>query len=191
MIKATLLNSMGSDLDPAYAAWVSTGRDIDRTEQDAIELIARLAKEGHHSCFEHLVASFMIECPIFIARQIMRHRTFSYNELSGRYKSFSSATCYVPELEDEAVKNFIQEHFDLSIKKYKSMREAGVSKEVARYVLPLNTMTRFQMTGNLRNWIHFLKLRMDSHAQYEVRMVAKQIHAQLLELWPISVDKLL
>ena len=192
MIEAKFLESWGSDTTPAYAAWVSTGRDIDRSSEEALDLVERLAHDGHTSCFEHMGASFEIHVPIFIARQIMRHRIgFSYNELSGRYKDFRDQDCYLPELEDDNVKKFIAEHFDESIKKYESMRSAGVSREVARYVLPLNTMTRIRMTGNLRAWSHFVKLRDSSHAQYEIRILAQKIKAKLRELWPVSSGALL
>lgn len=188
MIKAILIDHMGIDTDPAYRAWVSTGKDIDRTEEDAVALIERLANDGHLGCFEHLVASFEIHCPIFIARQIMRHRTFSFNELSGRYKDFSDSAAYIPDYVEKDIARLMEEIWEKSIDTYKLMRMSGVKKEVARMVLPLNTMTRFVMTGNLRNWAHFIKLREDPHAQHEVQIIAKAIKNWLLHIWPISVQ---
>jgi len=192
VITAKLINHMGKDDTPAWSAWVSTGKDeLPRTEEQVVNLIERLAKDKHFGCFEHNTASFEIECPIFIARQIMRHRTFSYNELSGRYKDFSDRDIYLsPEL-GPLDKKMI-EGFNKRIRiMYINLRNSGYSKEVARLVLPLSTMTKFKMTGNLRNWAHFINLRLDPHAQEEVRIIARQVKEELETLWPVSTKNLL
>lgn len=192
MIKATLIDHMGDDLTPAAAAWVSTGKSReDKTEADAIALIERLGREGHDSCFEHLVATFSIEAPIYIMRHIQRHRLGSFNELSGRYKSLGDATCYVPELAMEDAQQAILAHFEASLDLYKRLRTMGEPKEVARVVLPLNTMTRIRWTGNLRYFANFIRLRKTEEAQYEVRLVAGQVLEALRELWPHSVKAIM
>lgn len=189
MIKANLLQHIGTDTEAAYSAWVSTARDIDRTEKDAIDLVNRLADDEHTSCFEHQVATFELHVPIFIARQIMRHRIFSYNELSGRYKDMRSQDIYVSEISNHKEK--LIKHYEQCKKLYTELRKSGESREIARQVLPLSLMTRIKMTGNLRSWSHFIKLRDSEHAQFEIRLLAKDIRKQLEQIWPISCDALM
>ena len=237
-ISVELLDHMGTDLTPVNAARVSMNKASDWeienivTEVDAdsrvyheypilklkdkdAKLISYLASNGHTSCFEHQVASFRLKVPIFVARQIQRHRTFAYNEVSRRYvkddlefywpdkwrkaaanvKQGSSdeefniyTVCQgiYPDAEVNA-RDFIEVAGDL----YSKLVEAGCCPEQARMILPQSLMTSFYMTGNLRNWAHFLKLGLDSHAQQEVREVAQMINDVLVELWPISMKELM
>ena len=74
---------------------------------------------------------------------------------------------------------------------YNNLLKEGVCREQARAVLPQSLLTRFYMTGNLRNWAHFLKLRLDSHAQPEVQIIAQRIEAELRKLWPLPMDALM
>jgi len=190
-VTATLVSSMGNDLAPAYAAWVSTGRGIDRTEAEAIALVERLGKEKHHTCFEHQTATFEIEVPIYIGRQLLRYRHLSPNELSGRYKSFSNSQAFILELLPEQAQHIIMDNFERCLENYRVLRAIGVKKEDSRAVLPLNTMTRIQATANLREWCHIVHQRDSGHAQYEIRLIAQQIKIQLLKLWPVSTINLL
>jgi len=206
---ACLLSSMGADHTPALAARVSfadyeSGLMNDRN----LRLIKYLAKHQHTSPFEHQTASFVIDCPIYVARQIMRHRTFSYNEVSRRYTSealdfhlpdelraqaksnLQCSTSEVVNRSDEFVE-LIERHQDLSLEMYNELIESGVAREQARAVLPQSLNTTFWMTGNLLNWSKFLKLRLDSHSQPETREVAEAIMIQLGKLWPISLSALL
>lgn len=226
-----LIDFMGTDLTPVNAARVSMNKASDWeienivTEVDAdsrvyheypilklkdkdAKLISYLASNGHTSCFEHQVASFRLKVPIFVARQIQRHRTFAYNEVSRRYVK-DDLEFYWPDKWRKAAANVKQGSSDEAaddqrqinyhaqnachgaLLAYKDMLAQDVAPELARMILPQNLMTTFYMTGSLRNWAHFLKLRLDSHAQQEVREVAQMINDVLVELWPISMKELM
>lgn len=198
-----------TDLMPVTAARVSfgrdsiTGKDLDKDKK----LMKYLAEHKHTSCFEHQTATFMLEVPLFIRGQIMRHRTFSYNEISRRYTD-ENIEFWIPDKwrkqsasnkqasTDEAVANsdyLNTAHIDYlydALTMYTSMLERGVCREQARAVLPQSLLTRFYMTGNLRNWQHFLELRRDGHSQKEVQVVAERIAAKLREEWQESCEVL-
>lgn len=202
----------GDDWMPVTAARVSFNRD-DTTGNDVArdrKLMKYLADHGHTSCFEHQTATFVIECPLFVRSQIMRHRTFSYNEVSRRYTSEdlamwapivlrpqhqTSRQCSADTTLDPSAHEFAYAHYDSQIRNavvtYDKMLELGVAREQARAVLPQAMLTRFYMSGNLRNWVHFLKLRKDGHAQEEVQIVARRIEAKLREVWPESMNALM
>ncbi len=228
----------GTDLTPVNAARVSfdkessweddetkmhTGTDehglfLENTlrEKD-IKLIHYLAKNKHTSCFEHQGATLRLKVPIFIARQIQRHRTFSYNEVSRRYVK-DNLEFFWPDKWRKAADNVkqgssdeaVSEEYQLEdgrtiqqpdyatkalvehvVEHYYYMLEEGVAPELARMILPQNLYTSFYMSGNLRAWSHFLSLRLDSHAQKEVRDVAQQVAAILTPLYPVSMEALL
>ena len=204
-----LLSSMGEDHTPALAARVSFADYNNQMMNDRnLRLIKYLAKHNHTSPFEHQTATFVIDCPIYVARQIMRHRTFSYNEVSRRYTSEaldfhlpaklraqaeSNLQCSTSEVvsRSEDLIDLIERHQELSLSMYNDLISSGVAREQARAVLPQSLNTTFWMTGNLLNWSKFLKLRLDSHSQPETREVAKAIMIQLGKLWPISLYALL
>lgn len=192
---------LNMDLFPATAARVSFGNDLNEYAQAKdVKLINYLAEHKHTSTFEHQSATFMIECPLFIRSQIQRHRTFSYNEISRRYTS-EELEFWVPDKLRGQAKNNKQasseEEVTLSISgmtdsykwalsTYEFMVEKGVAREIARAVLPQSLLTRFYMTGNLRNWAPFLELRISEHSQEEVQVPARKIAGKLRELWPTS-----
>lgn len=178
------------------------------------KLVYYLAREGHTSCFEHMGATLRLKVPIFIARQIQRHRTFSYNEISRRYVD-SEPELFWPDKwrkraenvkqgsSDEELTDFVvegesmgtpqevmQAMASMTLQGYTYALETGMAPELARMILPQNMYTEFYMTGNLRSWSHFLSLRLDSHAQKEVRDVAKMVEDILLPLWPVSMEAL-
>jgi thymidylate synthase (FAD) len=199
-------------LMPVHAARASFGKE-DKTgadEQGDKKLMFFLAREGHTSVFEHQSATFLIECPLFIRSQIMRHRTFSYNELSRRYTSEQlgfwkpdvyrkqdpkAKQCSSGVIDYTDVAEYCHNTFtgaiDDAVFRYASLLDHAVSREQARAVLPQSLLTRFYMTGNLRNWAHFLKLRLDAHAQPEVQVVAQKIHNELVKLWPLPMQALM
>lgn len=207
-----LIDSMGNDETVARAARVSTGRD--QLDQGKIAgLIGYLAREGHTSCFEHCTITFRIEAPIFVARQIMRHRTFSYNELSLRYTE-AEPKFYIPDtnrplknagssahphlVDDDGIPYAyalaaITDSSAASYEIYKEMLEVGVAQEVARMVLPTNTFTTFYMTGNLNNYAKFIKLRngSDGHPQHEIQEVAQEMELALQSHYPVSMTALM
>lgn len=235
-MQVDLIESWGSDLTPVNAARVSFANESDweRQHWDYVtgkedvelrllsakdtKLIHYLAKHKHTSCFEHQGATCRLKVPIFIARQIQRHRTFSYNEISRRYVD-NPPELFWPEKwraradnvkqgsSDEVVEKIMCKKFDNELRHptqdsvetvlaevvnlYESMIDSGVAPELARMVLPQSLYTEFYMTGNLRAWSHFLQLRLDGHAQLEVQQVAQQIESLLKPLWPVSMEALM
>ena len=185
------------------------------SDKDA-KLIHYLAKHKHTSCFEHMGATLKLKVPIFIARQIQRHRTFSYNEVSRRYvdnepeffwpdkwrgrakdKKQGSSDEIVDRVWWTDVDNAYpcdegaKEVAAFCLSRYNDMLKCGVAPEQARMILPQNMYTEFYMSGNLRAWEHFLKLRLDEHAQVEVQEVAKQVAEILQPLFPVSMSALM
>lgn len=256
-MKATYIDHMGDDLKVVNAARTSFNKksewDTERLYPDPetgligyeklcdkdAKLIHYLAKHEHFAPFEHCVVTLHLKVPIFIARQIQRHRTFSYSEVSRRYVK-DDLEFYWPDKWRKAAENVKQgsgedsvESMDVSIGWYKDwpdsdptncpvekhirdafesnhnpnveykyflvtalhlcqdMMDSGIAPEQARMVLPQSLYTEFQMTGNLRNWIHFLKLRLDSHAQKEVRDIAVQCADIIRPLYPVSFEALM
>jgi len=203
-IKVNLIDHMGSDLSVVNAARVSfLGESQELTDKDE-KLIHYLKEHQHDSPFEHCTATFKIECDLNTAVQILRHRTFAYNMVSRRYTS-DDIWFYKPDLYREQAKNNRQasigpvddqdgldtlfaEHYRTCLDAYNEALERGLCREQARFLLPQGMGTAFYMTGNLRNWMHFLNLRDSTHAQGEVREVATLVREQLRELFPVSMD---
>lgn len=206
-----LIDFMGSDLAVVQGARISNGAAMpDWRGAPDEKLIRFLAKNGHMSPFEHAVFKFYIKCPIFVAREWQRHRTFSYNERSGRYKEFEPEF-YVPEqarVQDPNNKQSsivpakelaylhqgtawtLDAAYNHSYEVYEKLLGYGVAREMARMVLPLSLYTEFIVTGNFRNWMHFLELRDSPDAQYEIRVYAQAISDILKEKMPISYEAL-
>ena len=208
--EVTLIQSMGDDNTPALAARVSFAKMTTQSEmtQRDESLINYLAINRHTSPFEHISATFLITCPLFIARQIQRHRTFSYNEISRGYTS-QDIEFYIPRsLRKQAETNLqcslpidiprsaeftrlIKDHTQVCLSFYNTLLDQGVSREQARAVLPQSMYTSFWMSGNLLNWSKFLRLRLDEHAQPEASEVAQAVQSELLERYPTSLGALL
>lgn len=169
-------------------------------------LLAYLWREGHHTPFEMCELLLEVEAPIFVLREWMRHRTFSYNELSARYTQMPN-THYVPgadrmvrqsksnkqgsavELLDADVGHLIRDSFGREqqaiYEMYEDALNEGLVREVARINTPVSRYSRMRVKGNLRNWLHFLKLRMAPNAQYEIRTYAECIGNNVVNaLWP-------
>lgn len=202
-----LVKHNASDVDVAYAAWVSNfGDKRERDTSDLTKLINFLYSNRHMSPFEHGSFTFFIDTPIFVAREFMRHRTWSYNETSGRYKMLDPRFylapadrpliqagrighyTFVPGTEDQykAVKKWTKRSYRLSWLMYRCMLRIGVAKEVARNVLPVGTMTQFYATANPRNVMQFLQLRNDPAALKEIRDVAVEIEKAFAEAMPLT-----
>ena len=203
-----LIKHNASDEDVAYAAWVSNFGEgaKDRDTSNIDKLINFLYRENHTSPFEHGSFTFFVDTPIFVAREYMRHRTWSYNETSGRYKVLEPRF-YVPSRERPLVqvgKVGAYKHtpgtdnqYDLmvavqqnSIKvawhAYQTQLEAGIAKEVARNVLPLTTMTQFYATANPLNVLRYLILRNEDNALYEIRAVSALQEKMFQEAMPLT-----
>lgn len=202
----SLVDSWGNDKRAVHAARISfakEGEGDDLTERD-IRLLKFMIQEGHTSPFEHSGLTFKVVCPLFVRSQIMRHRTFSFNEVSRRYTS-EALKVYMPEeLRKQADKNLqcsiegsnvseeadLKEHMsranDQAENVYEYLLKQGVCREQARGVLPQNTYTSFWMTGNLHNWFKFLKLRLHSHVQPETRVIAQAVLQCIENKFPIT-----
>jgi thymidylate synthase (FAD) len=201
------------DLEIVRAARVSYNADW-RDETDLTEpskdakLIRYLWKNAHTSPFEAMTFSFEVQAPIFVFRQWHRHRTQSYNEVSARYTELPDLF-YVPDfdqvraqsktnkqgrdelLDERSIEAFRREvviHSNAAYYRYQEFLALGVARELARLVLPVNTYSRMYASANLLNWFRFLTLRMDAHAQYEIRTYAGAICELLGTVCPIAVD---
>lgn len=202
-----LIDSMGTDKTAVNAARVSFLRDDtekDLTEKDK-RLIKFLTAHRHTSPFEHMMASFKLTVPLFVRSQIMRHRTFSYNEVSRRYtseniqlwrpkelrrQSKDNLQCSDGDLRNDKALGIMNISLSVSLQYYKELLASGVSREMARCVLPQATYTEFYMTGNVHNWVKFLKLRTDEHTQPETREAALVIQHMLFKLYPVTMSEL-
>lgn len=207
------VDHMGTDFSPYRAARVSLGADDTsiREGTDPAGLLGYLMREGHTSPFEHTSLTVRIETPIFVARQIMRHRHFSFNEVSGRYTDPEVPEFYMPEdtrplrnegsgahphlvddpeISREAVEDILTEAYDAVTLAYDELRDMGVASEIARAVLPLGLHTSFYMTGNLHAWFHFFELRSGwvGHPQYEIQEVSQEVEELVKVLFPKCYD---
>jgi thymidylate synthase (FAD) len=196
---------MASDLSVVNAARVSFAqRSEELTERDS-GLIRFLMREKHASPFEHSVFRFHVKCPIFVAREWMRHRN-SYNEWSARYSQLEPEF-YVPEPEDvrtqvgkpgaysfepvddrlaEAAREAQREAYAHAYRTYETLLEQGVAKEIARNVLPVGIYTMFYWTVNARSLMNFISLRNAETAQREIRRYAEAVEALFSERMPVT-----
>lgn len=235
-IEAKLINHCGDDLSIVNAARVSfekesdwdysgvdeeTGhRGYEELKQSDAKLIAYLAKHKHFSPFNHAFMSFRVKAPIFVARQLVKHKFMPWNEVSRRYVD-SEPEFFFPEYWREKAANvkqgsgenratkmyheedvegwgftpngefFVQQVIEDSLYNYNMMLKMDVCPEQARMVLPLNTMTEWIWSGTLGAFADMLKLRLDPHTQKESRDVANLIYEQALPIFPVSLKALL
>lgn len=173
------------------------------------KLLRFLYENKHHTPFEMAGATIEVQTPIFVFREWHRHRTQSYNEMSARYVAMPEVF-YVPSVdrllmggqsatnkqgsgaplsEDlaESVRNKISGTCEHAFNSYRTMIDAGVAKELARLVLPVNTYSRMRASANLRNWLGFLALRSTAKnpaAQWEIRQFADAAHAMFSTAFP-------
>jgi thymidylate synthase (FAD) len=172
-------------------------------------LLRYLMRHLHTSPFEMVELKFHIRLPIFIARQWIRHRTANVNEYSGRYSEMTDEF-YIPELSQirtqsevnkqarsevefdrtkaEEITSNMRKSQEDSYSEYKSYVDEGVAREIARINLPLSSYTEWYWKIDLHNLFHFLKLRLDHHAQYEIRVYAEVIANILKQILPMSYE---
>ena len=202
-----MVDYYGSDSRIVQAARVSYGEGTKTVSQDGA-LIDYLLRHQHTSPFEQVIFTFHLKMPIFVARQWVRHRMGRMNEVSGRY-SIMKDEFYVPEnsciskqstnnkqgrgevFEEKQAKEFQAEFIEGQQKAYevyKDMVEKGIAREIARINLPLALYTEFYWQMDLHNLFHFLKLRLDSHAQYEIRLYAEKILEIIKTVCPMAVS---
>ena len=186
----------------AYIARVSNPKNQDN--QDFSRLLSYCIKNEHWSVFEQSFMTLQIETNRGIAAQILRHRSFTFQEFSQRYAdSAQLGNIPIPELRRQDVKNRqnsisdlpielknkyiekIKENFKKTSKLYEEMLDAGIAKECARFILPLATPTRIYMTGSCRSWIHYIKLRSANGTQEEHKQIALNCRTIFKENFPI------
>ena len=196
-----LVDFMGRDNRVVSAARVSFG-GVSKGEERDKGLIKYLLEHQHHTPFEHCYFQFHICCPIYVARQWMRHRWGSYNEISARYTQVKDEF-YLPkefrgqdvknrqgsvaaDLDNEALSKLYEQSVESSFAVYNKLIESGVAREMARGVLPVCQYTQFYWSVNARSLLNFLQLRTDGHAQYEIRVYADAIAQIFKEKMPWS-----
>ena len=191
-----------------YVARVSNPKNQENPK--VAGLLGYCIKHGHWSVFEQAHMTLEIETTRGLAAQILRHRSFTYQEFSQRYadSSMLSKVIPLPELRRQDDKNrlnsiddldpFVVQDFDLKMQRhfvegmklYKEMLDAGVAKECARFVLPLATPTKLYMTGSVRSWIHYINLRSAHGTQKEHMQIAENCRAIFNEQFPIVAEAL-
>ena len=203
-----LVDYFGGDQRIVQSARVSYGEGTKSVSQDGA-LIDYLLRHQHTSPFEQVVMTFHVKMPIFVARQWVRHRTGRMNEVSGRY-SIMKDEFYVPvedkvspqstdnkqgraseafdkETADKII-NQLEEGQKAAYESYNELIDSGLAREIARINLPLSLYTEFYWEMDLHNLFHFLKLRLDSHAQYEIRVYAQVILEMCRKVAPMATE---
>jgi len=217
-VTVELVKHAASDADVLWAARVSTKGEQSLAEVEAdpgrsAGLINFLMRDRHGTPFEHSSMTFYVQAPIFVFREFMRHRTFSYNEESGRYRRLEPEF-YVPgpgrklvqegkpgayvftdgtPIQHKLVDETVRESCRTAYAAYLEMLDAGVAREVARTVLPVGIYSSMYATCNARALMNFLSLRRRSEAstfpsfpQQEIEMVAGQMEAEWARLMPLT-----
>jgi thymidylate synthase (FAD) len=221
-ITATYIDHMGSDLSVVNAARVSFGKKSAWNWSKELEsgtgngntlkagdtkLIRYLAKHKHLSPFGHAFASFHVKAPVFVARQLVKHKFLRWNEISRRYVD-DEPEFYVPDVWRGRADNVKQgsagevklgtldaaivsdSPYD-ALSAYKALLKSGVAPEMARMTLPQSTMTEWYWSGSLDAFAAMCQLRCASDTQQETRVVAQQISEKMAEFFPVSWDALM
>jgi|TARA_B110000240_G_C13401754_1_gene411292 thymidylate synthase (FAD) len=211
LIKATLKDHMGTDLSVVNAARVSFGKSStfdgrvggpNVLKQADVKLVKYLAEHEHFSPFGHCFASFHVKAPIFVARQLVKHKFLRWNEISRRYVS-DNPEFYRPDewrgkSDDKKqgsagvveVEDVLEETHGQALVTYQELLDKGVCPEQARMVLPQSTMTEWYWSGSLDAFADMVKLRVSGDTQKETRDLAWQIDEAMLKLFPVSWDAL-
>ena len=196
-----LVDVMGDDARVEQVARLSYQKGT-RKLTETRGLLRYLMRHRHTSPFEQVVITLDMKLPIFVARQLVRHRTQSLNEVSGRYSELPEEfyvpareqVCYqatdnkqgragpLPDVEAQRVRWQLRYNADEAFATYHQCLEADVARETARIGLPLSTYTHWCATMNLHNLLHMLSLRLDPHAQWECRQYAEAI-ARIVKDW--------
>ena len=191
-----------------YVARVSNPKNQDNPK--VAGLLSYCIKHGHWSVFEQAHMTVEIETTRGLAAQILRHRSFTFQEFSQRYADVSHIRedIPLPELRSQDLKNRqnsiddvdpaivekyngkMRKHFDAGIDLYKEMLHAGIAKECARFVLALATPTRLYMTGSVRSWIHYINLRSAHGTQKEHINVVEEVRKIFKEQFPTVAEAL-
>jgi len=203
-----LVDYMGNDLCVEEAARVSYGPESKKVSSST-GLLRYLVRHRHTSPLEMVELKFHLKMPMFVARQWIRHRTASLNEISGRYSVLPSEF-YIPDADDmqqqsnannqgrgemlpeescQFILDSMSDHAENAYQQYlSSIEDHNLAKEIARSYLPLNIYTEFYWKIDMHNLLHFLKLRLDSHAQLEIRRYAEAIQRIVRDGWPLIYE---
>lgn len=203
-----LVDYLGNDSRIVQSARVSYG-DGTKTVREDKGLISYLLRNQHTSPFEQVVFTFHIKLPIFVARQMIRHRTARLNEISGRY-SIMKDDFYIPQEDDVAFQSsnnkqgrsnetvpheiihkvitLLKEEQKSIYANYQSLLSDEIARELARVNLPLSLYTEWYWQVDLHNLFHFLKLRMDNHAQKEIREYANVMFEIAKKVVPFACE---
>ena len=197
---------MADDLSVVNGARVSFARRKEEMDESDEGLIRFLMRDRHGTPFEHNSFRFHIRCPIFVAREWMRHRVGSFNEFSLRYAR-ATEDFYVPDAEDvrsqvgkpgsysfepvseevaEATREQLRSVYETAYQAYEHLVELGVARELARCALPVGAYTEFYWTINARSLMNFLSLRSAETAQREIRRYAEACERFLEQLMPVT-----
>ncbi len=202
-----LVDFMGGDGGVVDSARVSYGGKSKGEEADR-KLIAYLLKHQHMTPFEQAVFKFHVSAPIFVMRQWIRHRMASYNEISARYTEVKDefyipskwraqdvrnkqGSVAAPTLDHAELTQKFEGQVAAALKLYREMLAAGVARELARMILPVNAYTQFYWTVNARSLMHFIGLRADTHAQWEIQQYAEVLADCLQQKMPWTFDAFL
>ncbi len=200
-----LVDSMGGDDAIVQSARVSYGKGTSKLSQDR-GLIRYLMRHRHTTPFEMVEFKFHCKMPIFVARQWVRHRTANINEYSLRYSEARDEFYYpnpdhiefqssinkqgrMGEVDSDLkkkVQNYFKEISERSFEIYSELNEAGVARELARAILPVNLYTEWYWKNDLHNLLHFIGLRSDGHAQYEIRVFSDAMASFVKEVAPFA-----
>ena len=206
----TKLISVTSDAEKLMAYCARVSNPTNQENDNYAKLLKYCIDHQHWSIFEHGFMTLEINTTRGIAAQILRHRSFTFQEFSQRYADASllSENIQVPELRSQDNKNrqnsiddlpqekinhwncAIREHFAHAKALYDAMLKDGIAKECARFILPLSTPTRIYMSGNCRNWIHYIQLRSANGTQKEHMCIANQCKDIFIEQFPIVSEAL-
>ena len=196
----------GNDLDVVNAARVSFHKEALVFEEKDAKLINYLAMHKHFSPFNHSFIRVRVKAPIFVARQLVKHKFMPWNEVSRRYVD-EEPEFYIPQVrvkadnvkqgsggdhpEYEFLEDEIKDICFNTLASYDFLLRKNVAPEIARAVLPQNMMTEWIWSGTLGAWCDMLRLRLDPHTQYESRIVAQKARALIEPIFPVSVKALL
>jgi thymidylate synthase (FAD) len=204
------LISITPDAEKTMAFIARVSNPANQDNENYAKLLAYCIKHNHWSVFEQSSMTLEIETTRGIAAQILRHRSFTFQEFSQRYADTNliAEDIPLPELRRQDTKNRqnstddlpadlkielyskIQDHFDAAQNLYKELLEADVAKECARFVLPLAVPTRIYMTGSCRSWIHYINLRSAHGTQKEHMVIAEACKKVFTEQFPAVAEAL-
>jgi len=202
-ISVELIGYYGSDWDVCNAARVSFHKNADEYSRAENEkLIKYLAKHGHYSPFNHCFLSFRVKAPIFVARQLVKHKFLPWNEVSRRYVD-DDIEIYFREFHRRAVNkkqgcdenviadlpygNYLDD-IQKQVGNYNEAIDLGAAPEDARMLLPQCMLTEWVWSGTLGAWLDMLSLRLKPDSQFDSRIVAAKIFHHVDRLFPISTD---